>query len=78
MKQKHPIKITDEVRQAVNNCGQTRYQIAKATGIAAPTLCRLVGGERFLSPSAFDALAEYLDLHIVVGKPRKSRKTKGR
>ncbi len=70
MKRKRSMRVTDQVRQAVLNCGKTRYQIAKATGIAPPTLCRLVSGERFISPTAFDTLGEYLRLRIVVDKPR--------
>lgn len=64
------MRVTDQVRQIILNCGQTRYQIAKATGISQPTLARLVSGERFLSPTAFDILGEYLGLRIVVDKPR--------
>jgi hypothetical protein len=52
----------------VENCGQTRYAISKATGISEATLARLVGGERFLSPAALDKLAEYLELEIIEKK----------
>lgn len=71
---KRPTRLTDEVRQAVENCGQTRYQIWKATGISEPTLARLVSGERFLSPDALDTLGEYLGLRIVADKPKKKGK----
>jgi transcriptional regulator with XRE-family HTH domain len=64
MQDKRPSKVTDQLRQIVENCGQTRYQIAKATGITEATLCRLVSGERFLSPKALDTLAEYLGLEL--------------
>jgi hypothetical protein len=74
MRAKQPAKLTDQVRQVVEDCGKTRYAIAKATGISEATLARLVSGERFLSPDALDALAEYLGLRIVADKP----KTKGK
>jgi transcriptional regulator with XRE-family HTH domain len=70
MRAKQPKRFTDQVRQAVENCGQTRYRIAKATGISEPTLARLVSGERFLSPTALDTLAEYLGLRVT-NQPKK-------
>ena len=59
MKAKQPKTLTDQLRHLVQSCGQTRYQIAKATGISEPTLCRLVNGQRFLSPEALDTLGCY-------------------
>lgn len=64
------MKLTDQVRQAVKKCGQTRYQIAKETGISEATLCRFASGERFLSPDALDVLAAHLGLRIVTDGPR--------
>lgn len=64
------IKLSDELRQAIADCGQTRYRISKATGISEPTLCRFMSGERGLPMKTLDALAEYLDLHITTGKRR--------
>jgi len=54
----------------VTRCGQTRYQIARATGISEATLSRLASGERFLSPKALDRLGGYLGLRIVRDEPR--------
>ena len=68
---KKSLPLTEQLRQAVVNCGQTRYAISKATGVGADTLCRFVNGERFLSAEAIDALGEYLGLEI-----RKRRATK--
>lgn len=59
------VKLTDQIRQAIEDCGETRYQIWKATGIDNATLCRFVSGERGLSMEALDTLAEYLELDIV-------------
>jgi transcriptional regulator with XRE-family HTH domain len=77
MRAKQPTKLTDQLRQIIEHCGQTRYAIAKATGISEPTLARLKSGERFLSPDALDTLGEYLglELRIVAEKP-KSKKGK--
>ena len=73
MKPTRPMTLTDQLRNLVENCGQTRYQIAKATGISEPTLSRLVSGERFLSPKALDTLGAYIGLKIVFDKPRKTK-----
>jgi transcriptional regulator with XRE-family HTH domain len=74
MGNKRTNKLTDQLRRIVDNCGQTRYQISKATGISEPTLARLVSGERFLSPKALDTLGEYLALRIVTDTPAKKGK----
>ena len=74
MRTKQAKTLTDQVRHIVVNCGQTRYQIWKATGISEATLSRLVSGGRFLSPTALDTLAEYLGLRIVADTPQSKAK----
>ena len=74
MKAKRSMKLTDRIRKAVENCGRTRYQISKATGISEATLCRLASGERFLSPGALDTLAAYLGLQVVIADKPKAKK----
>ena len=71
---KKRIKLSDQLRHAVENCGQTRYAIAKATGIAESTLSRFMGGERGLPTKTLDRLADYLDLNIATGKTGKAKK----
>lgn len=66
-------KFTDAIRRAVEESGMSRYKIAQATGIDPTTLHRLVRGG-FLSAEGLDALAEFLDLHVVVGKPKNTKK----
>jgi plasmid maintenance system antidote protein VapI len=73
MKRKHA-KLSEQVRQAIADCGETRYAISKATGIDAATLCRFVNGKSGLSIPVLDTLGEYLGLRIVVD----GRKQKGR
>jgi transcriptional regulator with XRE-family HTH domain len=64
------MKLSDQIRRAVAHCGQTRYAIAKATGVSQSTLSRFVNGERGLPMDTLDILAEYLDLRITIGKAR--------
>jgi Helix-turn-helix domain len=69
MKRKWP-RLSDQIRQAVNSCGQTRYAIAKATGIDAATLCRFMSGERGLPMKTLDVLADHLELSITTPKQK--------
>ncbi len=61
-------KLSDQIRQAVEDCGQSRYAISKATRIAESTLSRFMAGERGLPMQTLDKLADYLDLNITMGK----------
>ena len=67
------MKLSDQVRQAIEECGETRYAICKATGLDPATLCRFVSGERGLSTTALDTVAEYLELSISSCKPAKRK-----
>jgi hypothetical protein len=67
-------RLSDEIRLAVEHCGQTRYAISKATGIAQEVLSRFVNGERGLNMDTLDTLAAYLDLHITTRKPKREGK----
>jgi transcriptional regulator with XRE-family HTH domain len=49
------------------NCG-TRYQIAKATGIDESALAKFYNGHRGLSMDALNALGEFLQLRITLGR----------
>jgi transcriptional regulator with XRE-family HTH domain len=66
---KQRTKLSDQIRRAVDTCGQTRYAIAKATGISEATLSRFVTGERGLPMKTLDRLADYLGLNISVPVP---------
>jgi transcriptional regulator with XRE-family HTH domain len=63
---KKRIKLSDQLRRAVENCGQTRYRIAKETGISEGTLSRFMSGDRGLPMKTLDQLADYLELDISV------------
>ena len=65
-------KMTDQLRQAIDDSGLTRYRIAKETGISEATLSKFYLGQRGLSMEALNALGEYLGLRIVMDrKPKK-------
>ena len=68
------LKLTEQVRQAIDACGETRYRICKNTGLAPTALCRFQSGERGLSMESLDTLAEYLGLSIVTTPKSANRK----
>jgi len=69
MKEKH-LPLSEQLRQAVLNCGQSQYAICKATGIDKTALFRFVTGERGVSMQVMDTLGEYLGLRIVADNAR--------
>jgi transcriptional regulator with XRE-family HTH domain len=75
MARKHSIKMTDQLRRAIDDSGLTRYRIAKETGISEATLSKFYLGQRGLSMEALNALGECLELTIIMR--RKPHKKKG-
>jgi DNA transposition AAA+ family ATPase len=75
---KQPSKtLTEQLRQAIDDSGLTRYQIAKETGIDESALAKFYNGHRGLGMDALNALGECLRLKITMGRrPGKARKVK--
>jgi DNA transposition AAA+ family ATPase len=75
MAKKQSNLLTDQLRQAIDDSGLTRYQIAKETGIDESALAKFYNGHRGLSMHALNALGEFLQLTIIRGgKPGKKGK----
>jgi hypothetical protein len=68
MAKKRPMKLTDQLRQAIEDCGLTRYEIAKQTGIDESALAKFYNGHRGLSMKALNALGEFLQLKVTLGR----------
>jgi len=66
-------QLTNTIRAAVEASNQTRYRIAKESGVSAGQLSRLVMGEREMTVDTLERLAEHLGLRIVV-VPKTKRK----
>mgnify|MGYP002263392690 CR=1 FL=1 len=66
-------KMTDQIRQAIDDSGLTRYRIAKDTGIDESTLAKFYNGHRGLSTDVLDRLGEYLRLRIVMDRKPKTK-----
>jgi len=60
--------LTDQLRQAIDDSGLTRYRIAKETGISESALAQFYNGHRGLSMEALNALGECLQLTIHLGR----------
>jgi transcriptional regulator with XRE-family HTH domain len=68
MAKKQPKTLTDQIRQAIDDSGLTRYRIAKETGISESTLSKFYLCQRGLSSKALDKLGECLQLTIYLGR----------
>jgi transcriptional regulator with XRE-family HTH domain len=64
-------RLSDQLRDAVNSAGMSRYSICKAINLSQGTFSRFMGGSSGLSMESLDRIGELLDLEI------KRRKTKG-
>ena len=67
------IALSEQLRQAIRDCGESRYALSKRTGIDQSTLTRFMSGERGLRLDVVDILAEALALEL---RPKGSRKGK--
>ena len=68
MAKKRTNLLTDQLRQAIDDSGLTRYQIAKETGIDESALAKFYNGHRGLSMEGLNALGELLQLKIILGR----------
>lgn len=68
MSKKQTKLLTDQLRQAIDDSGLTRYRIAQETGVSESTLAQFYNGHRGLSMEALNALGEYLQLTITLGR----------
>jgi transcriptional regulator with XRE-family HTH domain len=62
------VKLSDQVRRAVDASGLSRYRIAKEIGVAESTMSRFMAGKGGLSLVNLDALADLLGLDITAAR----------
>jgi transcriptional regulator with XRE-family HTH domain len=65
-----PAKLSDQIRQAVNRSGMSRYRICKIIGLDEGMMSRFMASKMGLSVTTLDKLAAVLRLTIVSGLPR--------
>ena len=68
MKRKR-VKLSDQIRRAVDASGVSRYRICKAAGIDQATMSRFMAGRVGLLMPTLDALADVLGLDLVARGP---------
>ena len=61
---KKPEKLSDQLRDAIEICGKTRYRIWQETAISQEVLSRFVNRRGGLSMRVVDKIGEYLGLKI--------------
>lgn len=70
------MKLSDQIRRAIDESGMTRYRISQLTGINESGLAKFYNGHRGLSMDALDQIGELLGLEIRVVKKRRPTPTK--
>lgn len=71
------MSMADQVRQAIDQCGLTRYRIAKQTEITEGALSRFMAGERDMNLRTLEKIAPVIGVRLVVDRPKRRRR-KGR
>ncbi len=61
------LQLTEQIQQAVDDSGLSRYRIAKILNVAESTMSRFMSWQGGLSNENLNRLADLLDLHITVG-----------
>jgi transcriptional regulator with XRE-family HTH domain len=70
------MKLTDQLKNAIEASGKSRYQIAKDTGVDEATLSRFMHGKGGLSMEGLDAIADCLSLTLTTAKAPRAKKGK--
>ena len=63
--------FTDQLRNAVLNCGKTRYAISMETGIPQSQLSRFVNGDGGLSIESIDVICRAIGAELTLKRPSK-------
>ncbi len=67
-------KISEQLREIILNCGESRYSLWQKTGIDQATLSRFINGSRSLTFQNIDTLAEYFGLELTAQKLKQKGK----
>ncbi len=66
--------MSDQVRQAIKQCGLTRYAISKQTSLTEGALSRFMSGQRDMTLRTLETIAQVIGVRLVVGRPRRRKK----
>lgn len=71
-------RLSDQLRDAIEQADVSRYELSKATGVSQSTLSKFVLRQRpGLSFESMDRIGEYLGLVIVKKSPKKKGAKRG-
>ena len=71
------MRLSDQIRRAINESGRSRNRIAQEAGINESGLGKFVHGRQGLSLDALDRLGDVLGLEVRVADKATSSKRKG-
>jgi hypothetical protein len=63
--------LSQQLKAAIESCGQTLYAISQASGVSAPVLQRFMNGERGITLETAGKLAVYLGLSLLPDPAKK-------
>lgn len=69
-------KIMAQLVKAIEESAETRYAIAKGSGVAQSQISRLMSGERVVGFEAAERLADHLGFEIVLRPKRNAQRAK--
>ncbi len=58
--------ISDQIREAIDGCEMSRYEIAKRTGVSQSTLSRFMDGSRGIGLAGLDKVAACIGQRVTV------------
>lgn len=64
MGREKPVTISDDMRRLITECGETRYRIAKNTGLTQSMLSKFMAGAG-LETKSLDTLGKYLGWRVI-------------
>lgn len=64
--------FTDEIKEAIESSGLSRYRLSLESGVAQSVLSRFMSGTRGLSTDTLDRLAKVLRMSVVSKGPTKA------
>ena len=73
--EKERVKLSEQVRRAVEESGMTRYAICRTIGMHQSVMSRFMNGKGGLQQDSLDALADLLELDIVA-RGKRGRKAR--
>jgi plasmid maintenance system antidote protein VapI len=58
------LNLVGELQQAILNCGETEYRVAKDSDVPQPVVSRFMRGQRGISLETASKICQYLGLHL--------------